>query len=565
KASVFATQPYTSYYNEKYILPMGGYVYLLPDGADPVYVDEDKCSVSRYNIYYGEGEAENYLTSTSIKAVYAGLLRNARLVKYRLYSEDTGELLLEDVCYRVGKAYAGGGQATPANVELELSPEAEGLMANGKYRMEFEFFMDTPKDGEKAKEENTYEFTFTVDYEAPVLEDVRVRYYNYKEGNKEKQRIYLDVDVYDNHYAQAIMLCYPQRDAQGELSLMLATDYPTPVRDAKPNGTTTVSIEITDIYEKYGSQLYVQVDDYAVNSCLYQVDINAANLGALEEVKDFDILTDKKLVENNGKYTLTLNQYEAYKVKLDFAGAGDASNFVWSASNNNVAVRNGEIVGLAAGTSEIAISTGKGMPKYVQVTVTDKKNTSLVSVPNVSFGVIKTNQDALTKAAGMVKVNVGQEFVLPIETDPWYHPMTNLRVVWSTTDPSVATVDENGGVKTLKKGTAVILAAVERQKANGDWEKTLYSTSVTLRVQNEFTVSNYTLTDYNGLGGVVVIPTDMNIWYIGEEAFKDNNNITKIIIPASVTQINERAFINCTALQEVYFVNEKHRVDENGN
>ena len=565
KASVWATLPYNSYYNEKYILPMGSYVYLLPDDAEPVYVDENKCSVSRYNIYYGEGEAENYLTSTSIKAVYAGLLRNARLVKYRLYSEDTGELILEDVCNRVGKAYAGGGQATPANVELELSPEAEGLMANGKYRMEFEFFMDTPEEGEAAKEENTYEFTFTVDYDAPILEDARVRYYNYKEGNKEKQRIYLDLDVFDNHYAQAIMLCYPHKDAQGDLTLMLATDYPTPIRNAKPNGTTTVSIEITDIYEKYGSQLYVQVDDYAVNSCLYQIDINAANLGPISAVNSFEIVSDDKLTETDGVYSLTLDQYEAYKVDLSFEGDGDESNFVWSTNNSNVAVKNGEIVGLKAGKSVVAISSGKNAPKYIAVTVTDMKNPTLANVPSISFGIIKTNQESLTKAAGMVKVNVGEEFVLPIETDPWYHPMTNLRIVWSSTDPSVATVDNNGNVKTLKKGTTVILAAVERRNSKGEWEKTLYSTSVTLRAQNEFTVSNYTLTDYNGVGGEVVIPTDMNIWYIGAEAFKDNDNITKIVIPASVTQINERAFINCTALEEVYFVNEKHRVDENGN
>ena len=83
---------------------MGGYVYLLPEDDDPVYVDEAKCSVSRYNIYHGEGVAENYLTSTSIKAVYAGLLRNARIVKYRLYDDVTGELIYEDVCNRVGKA-----------------------------------------------------------------------------------------------------------------------------------------------------------------------------------------------------------------------------------------------------------------------------------------------------------------------------------------------------------------------------------------------------------------------------------------------------------------------------
>ena len=609
KASVWETLPYTSYYNEKYILPMGGYVYLLPDDAEPMYVDEAKCSVSRYNIYYGDGNAENYTTSTAIKAVYAGLLRNARVVKYRLYSEDTGELILEDVCNRIGKAYAGGGSGTPANVELELSPEAEGLMANGKYRMEFDFFMDTPAEGETAKEENTYQFTFTVDYEAPILEDVRVRYYNYKDGKKEKQRIYLDVDVYDNHYAQALMLCYPQKDAQGDLSLMLATDYPTPIRNANPNGTTTVSIEITDIYEKYGSQFYLQVDDYAINSCLYQVDINAANRAPLKDVKDFSIVTDSDLTLDNKTYKLTVDQYEAYKVKLDFAGEGDASNFVWSSTNDNIAVKNGEIVGLKAGKAEVIVSTGKGTPKFIEVTVTDKKNTSLVNVPSISFGVIKTNQDALAKATGTVKVNVGEDILLPVETDPWYHPMTDLRLVWNSTDPSVATVDQNGNVRTLKKGTTSITASVERKKADGSWESTLYSTSVTLRVQNEFTVSNYTLSRYKGTGynawicpdcgeawtpselktaqvegsaeyltnlcpecgvectqslDILKVPTDMNIWYIGAEAFKENNNIKKIILPKSVVQINEYAFMNCTALEEVYFVSLNHRETDAG-
>jgi hypothetical protein len=227
----------------------------LPEDADPVYVDEEHCSVSRYNEYFGEGNNENYMTSTAIKAVYAGLLRNARTVTYKLYDEATGEVILSDVIYRVGKAYAGGGSGVPANVELEISPEEYGLLANGKYRMEFEFFKNTPAEGEKAKEEDTYSFSFTVDYEAPVLEDARVRFYNYKDGNKEKQRIYLDLDVYDNHYAQALMVCYRKKDANGDDFLQLATEYPTPVRKGNRNGTTTVSVEVTDIYERYGNQL----------------------------------------------------------------------------------------------------------------------------------------------------------------------------------------------------------------------------------------------------------------------------------------------------------------------
>lgn len=575
KASVWETLPYTSYYNEKYILPMGGYVYLLPDDADPMYVDEEHCAVSRYNEYYGEGADQNYLTSTQIKAVYAGLLKNARLVRYKLYNVETGELVLEDELYRIGKAYSGGGSAVPANVELELNPEVEGLVANGKYKMEMEFFQNSVDADAVAPEENTYSFSFTVDYEAPIVEDARIRYYNYKEDNKDKQRIYLDVDVYDNHYPQALLLCYPTVDATGTTVLQLATDYPTPIRNANRNGTTTVSVEITDIYKEYGSQLYLQVDDYAINSCLYQLDINAANASILPESNQFSLAS--------GEDNITLDIYETHKTSLNFSssytGSADLSNFTWTSANPTIAaVRNGEIVGLKAGKTKIIVSNGKGSSQTINVTVTSTVSSSLPKEPSISFGVISTNLKSLQKAKGSVEVNAGETFGLTIETDPWYHPMTDLRIVWSSSNESVATVDQEGNVTTLKKGSSIITANIERKKGDG-WSATLYAATVSLRVQEEFTVSNYTLTDYNGVGynqeydvdgdgdteKVLVFPTDMNIWYIGEEAFKDNTNAEIIVIPSSVIEIRARAFENCTALKEVYFVSTDHRVDENGN
>ncbi len=564
KEQVWATQPYSMYYNEKYILPMGGYVYLLDDNDEEMYTKEEYCAVSRYNEYYPDDEASNYMTSTGIKAVYAGLLRNARQVKYKLYDAQTGELILDDYINRVGKAYSGGGSPTPANVELELRPEEYELAANGQYRMDFEFFTDTPAEGERAPKENTYSFSFTVDYEAPILENVRVRYYDYKDGTKEKQKIYLDVDVYDNHYAQAIMLCYPKKitnsqTGEEETVLQLATEYPTPVRNAVKNGTTTVSIEITDIYEQYGKQLYLQIDDYAINSCLYQVDIAAANAAQTPD-NGFELAS--------GEEEITLGIYETHKVALKNMGEANLSNYIWSSVNPTIAdVKNGEIVGLKAGETRIFVSDPDKDPNKVReihVTVTEEQTGTLVSVPTLSFGVIKTSTEALQKASGVVSVNAGQEIALSIETDPWYHPMTNLSFKWSSTDESVATVDQNGVVNTLKKGTAIIGATVLRGGV-----ETRYFANVTLRVQEEFDVGNFTLNDYNGVGynegsvadgtDILVIPTDMNIMYIGEDAFKDNENVRRIVIPASVVEIHESAFENCKALEEVYFVSEKHR------
>lgn len=592
---------------------MGGYVYLVDENDDPVYVDEKYCSVSRYNEYYGEGNEDNYMSSTAIKAVYAGLLRNARLVKYKMINVATGELVKQDVIYRVSKAYTGGGNAVPANVEINLSPEEEQLVANGTYEMFFEFFQNEPENVETAvaREEDTFSFSFTVDYEAPVLENARVRYYNYKVDGEEKQRIYLDFDIYDNHHAMAALLCYPVvEEVEGidgtvtnETNLYLVTDYPTPIRNSNRNGTTSISIEITDAYEKYGNQLYLQIDDYAVNSCLYQIDIQKANSSILPDADEYSLA--------DGEEAITLDIYQEHKVALNFAdsykGNADLSNFIWKSSNPKVVeVKNGVIVGLKKGTARVSVSNGgKGLPKYINVTVTDKQYDKLPSVPSISFGAVTTYLKSVKKAQGTVEVYAGETINLTVEKDPWYHPFTDLRLVWSTSNASVATVDENGVVTTLKKGTASITASVERKRSDGNWESTLYATNVTFKVLNEFELgSPNILTAYNGPGynawvcpdcgeawiakemvskngqsnlcpdclkvcqqstDILKIPADMNIIYIFDEAFKDNDNVKKIIIPSSVIEIRDRAFYNCKALEEIYFVSLNHREDGKGN
>ena len=576
QASVYATQPFTSYYNDKYILPMGDYVYLLPDNADPMYSDVDKCSVSRYNEYWSEDGVDsdgnsNYMTSTRIQAVYAGLLRNAKYVNYQLVDEHTGEVIHTDVINRVGKAY-NGGQATgvPGNVKLELYPEDYNLVANGKYRMDFEFFLDYG-DG-KLGNKNTFSFTFYVDYESPQLEDVRVRYQNYKENNKEKQKIYLDLDVYDNHYPQSVMLCYLTQDGVLEDGttpknvLQLATEYITPVRDSKRADKTTVSIDITDIYAKYGTQLYVQVDDYSLNNSLYSLDLTQANANILPD--KFSLVGDSEMTlsTKQGKTVgnLTLDVYETYKVKLDYEGKADLSNFTWKSLNPKiVGVKNGEIVGLSKGTGRITVQNQKGVSTDIYVTVTD--TVKKLSTPTLSFGTIEeTELKAILKAKGVLSVYAGKTFQLTVETDPWYYPMNEegMYVEWTSSAPEYATVDENGNVTTLKEGLVVIRGNLMR--SNGS---RVAISSVTLNIQEEFLVSNFTLTDYNGVGWneiikdengndikALVLPTDMNIMYIGEEAFKNNTNVEYIVIPETVVQIQQDAFENCTALKKVYFI-----------
>ncbi|MBP5194034.1 MAG: S8 family serine peptidase, partial [Clostridia bacterium] len=269
KASVWATQPYAKY-EEKYIIPLGSYVYNLDDNDEPMYTSEEHAAVSRYDA--------DFHSTHEIYAIYAGLLRNARTANYTVTNVDTGELIYEDTIYRIGKASAN----RPAYVGLEFDPEINGMYENGHYKMDFDFALDY--NGGNITGENNFSFSFYVDYDAPVLKEARVRYYDYKDGNRDKQRIYLDLDVYDNHYAQAILMCYVENN-----ELQLATDYVTPVRNAVKNGVTTVSIEITNLYDffrKDSNGMYIEIEDYAMNWRTYRIDLANANTTVLPATFD---------------------------------------------------------------------------------------------------------------------------------------------------------------------------------------------------------------------------------------------------------------------------------------
>lgn len=64
---------------------------------------------------------------------------------------------------------------------------------------------------------------------------------------------------------------------------------------------------------------------------------------------------------------------------------------------------------------------------------------------------------------------------------------------------------------------------------------------------NDFTVLNHTLVDYDGAGGDITIPDD--VIKIEEEAFLDCKTITSVVIPDSVKTIGSDAFKGCTSLK----------------
>lgn len=554
KEQVWATQAFASYYNSRYVIPLGSYVYVQDKNAEQIYTDREHAAVSRFNDFVGDGERGNHMTTWRIKSLYAGLLRNAELVTYDIYNTDTGEIVKSDNVYRVNKAVAGGGSAIPAQVLLEFTPDELGLQENGRYAMDFKFYFKAEDryNPDYNVEENSFSMVFYVDYEAPILENAAIRYVDYKENNQNKQHVYLDLDIHDNHYAQAVMLCRP--DEKGE-SIVLATEYMTPVYNAVKNGTTTVTIEITDLVDEYKDSLYIQVVDYALNYSVYQISFSNSKAAPLPDT--FTLAADDKIVEENGEYVLTLGVNETHTIKLDYAGNANLSNFKWDCRSNYVKVNNGEVFAAAVGTATVTVTGKDGDNIKIKVKVVP--GTTKLPSPSLEFGTIVDNNEAIVKAAGTVKVNAGQNFKLSLVYTPWYYPTTG-KIVWASDNADVAVVDGEGNVKTfdiydivdengnVKSRNAVISATLYE-----DGRMIAYA-SVTLSVQDCVTMSGTTLTRYNGTGGDIVLPSDKNIMVIGEEAFKDNDNITSIVFPSSVTQISARAFKNCSALKYIYFI-----------
>lgn len=563
KASVWATQAYSYYWNDKYSTPLGNFLYLQDPAkehtSEYVYTDEEHVSLSCFNEYEGDNSNNNYCTVTGIRGLYAGLLRNAEIVTYTLTNEDTGEQILFKEVYRLRKAHSSGGNAVPSQVEMEMHTDELGLDGNGKYRLDYDFYFDYEDYKVGNPSDDTFKMSFYVDYEAPVLVDSRIRYQDIKDSSgKTTQKIYLDLDIFDNHYPQAVILCYSEtkgNDGTEIDALRLATEYITPIVNPKKNTTNTVSIDVTDFYEEYRGNLFVEIDDYAMNHNIYVIDTFSE--GTL-------CPTDWTV-----KDTLTLDKNTTAKVAIENIGSANASNFIWSSSDESVAiVKNGEVFGVSAGTTAITVSGGK-KSETIQVTV--KESTKKIKSPTVSFGTMLNEFYNPVKAQGIVNVNPGETIPLSIIVEPWYYPSEQLTFTWTSSDDNIASVDENGVVSVLYEDD--VKGEVKTVTITAQCNEVQCKTSVTLAVQDPFTVSNGTLTQYRGLGGelkdnviiggesfdnvrVLKIPSDKSIMTIGEEAFKDVESVEVVIIPKAVTSISQRAFENCVNLKKICFVDE---------
>ena len=549
EAAVYPTIPLGSYYNEMYIIPLGSYLYDQDPTARHIYATSDKASISIY-------DDSTRHTVSQLYGIYAGMLRGAAEVNVSITDAVTGEVVFTKTQKNVRKSFtAGSSSAHGSLVQLDWNAAELGLENNRQYLVHMEGVLDEisedrPYDPEKYDYAKTFDFNFYIDTEAPEIVDYQVRYVPYEDENEQTQyNVYLDVDVYDNHYSQAIALCFADYST---MTLEMLQSNMTPIYSSR-NSTTRVTLDITDYYDQ-NLELYIQVDDYALNARAYRVD----GLKPLEDAVNYpdqvQIVSGDDTSATGVDYSkeITLDVNEVVTLETSVTPSDATSDFLfWHSFNENVVrVQNGTIVGVNPGTALVKVYAGKdeyaSSSDGILVTVTENVLTA-PRVTSLELGLIKNADNNMVNPTNTtVSVDPNEAFSLQATVEPWY---ANVEpdIRWKSSVPSVATVDETTGyTRTLAEGTATITGTLYI-----DGRQTLYTVSTTLSVGPEFVVQDGYLREYHGAGGKVTIPRNLNVYYIYEEAFEDNDNITELEISSPTTEIQQFAFANMKALKRL--------------
>ncbi len=583
----YATRPIGRVEND-YVNYMGAYYFIQDPTAKKISADRKYISISNQ-----EGAVN------SVEYVWAGLLRNNKMITITITDDATGEVVFERTEKDIRKSFSTGTTITPANIDVGFSAIEENLKNNSRYTVTLNAYLDYDRDGRGTNLNNTFTFPVVTDFESPAV--TNVEYYTEYDKAAKKNRLYAKLSVYDNHYAMSLQIGYATKttddDGNPTYEVVAFDKYFTPVY-AEENSTTTVIYELTDHIDEIreeaarGNTLTVAVYDFALNQAMYEIPLP-------------DSYTDFAFTETE----LVLSPNELYDLKpLVYPNTEWAELLEYYSTNMNVANVVGDtLVAIAPGVSKIVARDpltkkttsfkltvrAEGDEGYVRYDkpVADEFKVSGYYVDKAYY--MLSSEDRDIGITGDEQKFVGTDYSLemyPSEAVTLRYRLNayfpdNTEVVFSSSNKNIATVDETGKITAIAEGYASISIQVKM-----DGRDTYFSQSVSIEVKDPFITTGPSLTHYFGLGGVVTFPSDLAITSIGQYAFTnfdyipkdptideisedfpelskmwykgEGKEITEVIIPEGVKSIDAYAFADMTSLVRVVLPSTLERIDQ---
>ena len=322
--------------------PMGTYSFFTPENPDE---EVPEASYDRIALTCDEDGVG------SIYAIYLADFRNISYMEYNLTDEETGYTYFTYHDYNVRKMYynASSQQIVVAGHDLNIGDllETYDFSSNQRLILSVDAYLDT----EGKNSHRRLEFPIYLDFEKPVLEKAEIR--------EENDRILVDMDVYDNHILDNLLLGTPGEDSE-ELSLL--TNFALPVNNFVQGQINTITLDVTDyIPGMKDGQFYVAFSDCAQNQSIYHIGDfsgyirteNASDeMNGIPDKYDFDAIRNRLESERGIRFdkgepedvirTYVLSEIEALTYK---AVPSSQVNSVYESGEHKFTVNdNGELV-----------------------------------------------------------------------------------------------------------------------------------------------------------------------------------------------------------------------------
>ena len=513
---MYATTP-AGVYAMMYLFPLGVYPFNVPEGYEEPAPNKDLISL---DLGSGNGISTLYY-------LLAGQLRGAKTTEVVITDADTGEILNTISSTNSRKSYYNSSTGAIRAGYVGGAWSGAGIPSGTRMNYTVTAYVDA--EGPQKNKNNTYSFDFTSDSEMPYVVNRNDLKFYYGENG----RVYLDVVMADN-FALAGATLYSavwSRDWYGNLGMNPGSNYYSGIQPAmKEDGSFPTNYEeysytfdVTDFYKNLTDGcFYIVAYDYALNECCLKVALDEIPVTALTLDTTETTLPTRGYVQLNATVT-----------------PDNATNqaLVWSTSDAAVAeVKEGLVKAIAPGTATITVTADAYPDVSASCTITVTEEVG----PDVPMEEIQLSYAGVSLYVGDTNDRVKLAAYSP-------YTATNYDLTWSSSDPSVATVDENGLITGISAGTCVVTATAVLGGATDSVNVTVKE--VVTGGTGSFSIDGDVLVAYSGTEETVTVPEGIRV--IGENAFKNNTSIQNVVLPATVEEIEYRAFYGCSNLETI--------------